>query len=309
LGDFRCSTPRGHRFPPARADGVDVLELEMRAADAGRGVQGHSGTRGLGARGPCVDPGDRTCESTSAPSEDGCRPGRAKGECRPFTRGVNSNRTLSRRGSLSLSSPMAGSAHRAWREPAPAIETDRGGTAKPRREFRCRVRMRLRPPSAKAHQSIAAGSARSRSGTAGPEGRASAICAFRAMRSGTYDVVSWTMRASTWWRSISTVDTGHRGFDRLDRDSKLDERTRARGVLARGRARGLLRADRALCGAEHNAHNHPSGNSEPSEADLAVTKRVVLAGRLLGIDVVDHFVWTREGAWCSILGRDDECVG
>lgn len=38
------------------------------------------------------------------------------------------------------------------------------------------------------------------------------------------------------------------------------------------------------------AHNHPSGESEPSDEDIAMTERLVQAGRLLGIDVVDHII-------------------
>ena len=38
------------------------------------------------------------------------------------------------------------------------------------------------------------------------------------------------------------------------------------------------------------AHNHPSGNPEPSENDLEITKRLVKAGKILGIKVVDHIV-------------------
>ena len=38
------------------------------------------------------------------------------------------------------------------------------------------------------------------------------------------------------------------------------------------------------------AHNHPSGDPEPSEADRALTKRLVQAGRLLGIEVLDHLI-------------------
>lgn len=38
------------------------------------------------------------------------------------------------------------------------------------------------------------------------------------------------------------------------------------------------------------AHNHPSGNTEPSEEDLAITKRLVDAGKLLGIELVDHVI-------------------
>lgn len=38
------------------------------------------------------------------------------------------------------------------------------------------------------------------------------------------------------------------------------------------------------------AHNHPSGNPEPSEEDITVTRRLVEAGKVLGIEVVDHVV-------------------
>lgn len=38
------------------------------------------------------------------------------------------------------------------------------------------------------------------------------------------------------------------------------------------------------------AHNHPSGNPEPSEHDCLFTQRLVECGRLLGIDVLDHLV-------------------
>lgn len=41
------------------------------------------------------------------------------------------------------------------------------------------------------------------------------------------------------------------------------------------------------------AHNHPSGNVDPSKADLEVTKRLTDAGTLLGVDLVDHIVVTK----------------
>jgi len=40
------------------------------------------------------------------------------------------------------------------------------------------------------------------------------------------------------------------------------------------------------------AHNHPSGVTEPSEEDKMVTKRLVDAGKLLGIEVLDHIIVT-----------------
>jgi DNA repair protein RadC len=42
------------------------------------------------------------------------------------------------------------------------------------------------------------------------------------------------------------------------------------------------------------AHNHPSGDPTPSEEDLAITRRIQEAGRLLGIELLDHVVVARE---------------
>jgi len=42
-------------------------------------------------------------------------------------------------------------------------------------------------------------------------------------------------------------------------------------------------------------HNHPSGSLEPSEEDLSLTKRMVQAGKLLGIEVLDHVIISNEG--------------
>jgi DNA repair protein RadC len=37
-------------------------------------------------------------------------------------------------------------------------------------------------------------------------------------------------------------------------------------------------------------HNHPSGDPTPSPDDVAVTRAIVQAGKLLDIDVLDHLV-------------------
>ncbi|KMY55631.1 DNA repair protein RadC [Bacillus sp. FJAT-27231] len=37
-------------------------------------------------------------------------------------------------------------------------------------------------------------------------------------------------------------------------------------------------------------HNHPSGQSDESREDVEVTKRLVEAGKVIGIDVIDHLV-------------------
>ena len=40
-------------------------------------------------------------------------------------------------------------------------------------------------------------------------------------------------------------------------------------------------------------HNHPSGDPEPSEDDLTITKRLTEAGKIMGIDVLDHIIITK----------------
>jgi len=42
------------------------------------------------------------------------------------------------------------------------------------------------------------------------------------------------------------------------------------------------------------SHNHPSGDSTPSQEDKETTKRLVKAGEILGIEVVDHVIVTKE---------------
>jgi len=42
-------------------------------------------------------------------------------------------------------------------------------------------------------------------------------------------------------------------------------------------------------------HNHPSGDPEPSEEDLSITRRLVEAGELLGIGVLDHVIIASRG--------------
>lgn len=52
------------------------------------------------------------------------------------------------------------------------------------------------------------------------------------------------------------------------------------------------------------AHNHPSGNPEPSAEDLAVSRRLSAAGQLLGIEVLDHVITTvPEGRFVSLKLR------
>ncbi len=42
-------------------------------------------------------------------------------------------------------------------------------------------------------------------------------------------------------------------------------------------------------------HNHPSGDPRPSEKDVAVTRKMVDAGSIIGIEVLDHVITARQG--------------
>src|SRR5438552_3117959 len=51
------------------------------------------------------------------------------------------------------------------------------------------------------------------------------------------------------------------------------------------------------------AHNHPSGDPEPSAEDIALTRRLVSAGTLLGIEVLDHAILGADGRHVSLKER------
>ena len=50
------------------------------------------------------------------------------------------------------------------------------------------------------------------------------------------------------------------------------------------------------------AHNHPSGDTEPSKEDIEITKRLVEAGEILGIKVLDHII-IGDGRFLSLKER------
>ena len=47
------------------------------------------------------------------------------------------------------------------------------------------------------------------------------------------------------------------------------------------------------------AHNHPSGNLEPSEADVEITKKLVSAGKILDIKIISHVI-VSNNTWLDI---------
>ncbi|MDR2087997.1 MAG: DNA repair protein RadC [Clostridiales Family XIII bacterium] len=69
--------------------------------------------------------------------------------------------------------------------------------------------------------------------------------------------------------------------------SNADPREVFRSAIKRGAASLIL------------AHNHPSGNSKPSASDIEVTKRLIAAGDILGIRVIDHII-VGDGSFVSM---------
>lgn len=62
-------------------------------------------------------------------------------------------------------------------------------------------------------------------------------------------------------------------------------------------------AVRQNCAAIIVVHNHPSGDPTPSPEDVAVTREIVQAGRLLDIDVLDHLVIGAGNKFVSLKER------
>jgi len=43
------------------------------------------------------------------------------------------------------------------------------------------------------------------------------------------------------------------------------------------------------------SHNHPSGNLEPSLNDKQITNDIFQAGEIIGIPLIDHIIFSKEG--------------
>lgn len=50
------------------------------------------------------------------------------------------------------------------------------------------------------------------------------------------------------------------------------------------------------------AHNHPSGSCQPSEDDISATRKLASVGHVLGLEIVDHLIVTRDRAYSMRAG-------
>ena len=60
----------------------------------------------------------------------------------------------------------------------------------------------------------------------------------------------------------------------------------------------FTRAVSIRCASILVAHNHPSGDCKPSQEDIEMTDKLVAAGEILGIEVIDHLI-TSQSAYYS----------
>ncbi|MGP1438273.1 MAG: JAB domain-containing protein [Treponema sp.] len=51
------------------------------------------------------------------------------------------------------------------------------------------------------------------------------------------------------------------------------------------------------------AHNHPSGNVEPSIEDIQLTYKLVEVGKILGIEVIDHIIFSQRNNYTSFAEK------
>jgi DNA repair protein RadC len=48
------------------------------------------------------------------------------------------------------------------------------------------------------------------------------------------------------------------------------------------------------------SHNHPSGDTNPSDEDINITEQLKRAGELIGIEVLDHVIVGKRGYWSYV---------
>ncbi len=51
-------------------------------------------------------------------------------------------------------------------------------------------------------------------------------------------------------------------------------------------------------------HNHPSGDVSPSSEDIKITNRIKEAGKIMGIELLDHIIIGTDNNYCSLKEKD-----
>ncbi len=98
-------------------------------------------------------------------------------------------------------------------------------------------------------------------------------------------------RFIVFWLSSSNIVTGFEVISEgLLNSSLVHPREVYRGAIVSTSANIIL------------AHNHPSGNIEPSNEDISITQQLVQAGKIIGITVFDHIIFG-DGGFTSFVER------
>ena len=123
---------------------------------------------------------------------------------------------------------------------------------------------------------------------------------------GDIDLVRDKADVQRLFRHLAACPREILAFAYLDRDSRLiglrhsaSAQIMSARIPLRAVARDVVRLDalRVVM-----AHNHPSGDPQPSRADLAVTKRLAMALGALGAPLVEHVILARGGGVFSLRG-------
>ena len=103
----------------------------------------------------------------------------------------------------------------------------------------------------------------------------------------------------------------HKKFDKIEQDKELfyvlglrrNHTLKFIDVVSVGILTGTMvhprevfrRSIMQACNSIICAHNHPSGNLQPSNADDAITKNLKEAGKIIDIQLTDHIIFSKEG--------------
>ena len=99
-----------------------------------------------------------------------------------------------------------------------------------------------------------------------------------------------------FWVVTTDVRNNFIGYDAMSKGSQTGSLVHPREVFRAAVAE-------PACMAVILIHNHPSGDPTPSKEDKELTERMVQAGKILGIEVLDHVIITPTGNTYSLKER------
>lgn len=147
-------------------------------------------------------------------------------------------------------------------------------------------------------------------------GEAKAISIIAALELGRRRKESDTKEVIKIGSSREIFDLMHRYFADLDHEEfwiillNRANKVLSRHLISKGGQAGTVADPKIIfrIALEHHAasvilaHNHPSGNLKPSQADISLTQKLCSAGQMLDISVLDHLIFT-DSAYFSLADQ------